>query len=126
MTETRAIDKLCKAFSIEERSSYTVRSGNETVLKLYWTPLTIADRDKINNTLEALKTGDKDSGMDFAVQMLIQKAEDESGSKLFQSGDRVKIKNRLPMAIVVDIMAKMQGLEEVEEPEEIKSSVSKR
>ena len=110
MTETRAIDKLCKAFSIEERSSYTVRSGNETVLKLYWTPLTIADRDKINNTLEALKTGDKDSGMDFAVQMLIQKAEDESGSKLFQSGDRVKIKNRLPMAIVVDIMAKMQGL----------------
>jgi hypothetical protein len=125
MAELRAIDKLCKAFNVEERSSYTVKSGDEVVIKLYWTPLTIADRDKINDTLQALKTGDKDGGMDFAVQMLIQKAEDEAGNKLFQIGDRVKIKKGLPMNVVVDIMAKMQGLEEVEEPEEIKSSVSK-
>ena len=63
--------------------------------------------------------------MDFAIQMLIQKAEDEAGSKLFQSGDRARIRNRLPMAVVIDIMAKMQGLEEVEEPDEIKSAASK-
>jgi hypothetical protein len=120
----RAIDKLCSAFNVEERSSYTIKNGEEVVLKLYWSPLTIADRDKINDTLQALKTGEKDSGMDFAVQMLIQKAEDEGGSKLFQSGDRAKIRNRLPMTVVIDIMAKMQGLEEVEEPDEIKSEVS--
>lgn len=124
MAETRAIDKLCKAFNVEERSSYAIKSGKEVVLKLYWTPLTIADRDKINDTLQALKAGDKDGGMDFAIQMLIQKAEDEAGNKLFQSGDRAKIKNRLPMNVVVDIMAKMQGLEEVEEPEEVKSETS--
>ena len=120
----RAIDKLCKAFNVEERSSYTIKSGEEVVLKLYWTPLTIADRDRINQTLQALKSGDQDGGMDFAIQMLIQKAEDESGEKLFQSGDRAKIRNRLPMTVVIDIMAKMQGLEEVEEPDEIKSDVS--
>lgn len=121
----RAIDKLCKAFSVEERSSYSIKSGDELILKLYWTPLTIADRDKINETLKALKSGDQDGGMDFAIQMLIQKAEDEAGSKLFQSGDRARIRNRLPMAVVIDIMAKMQGLEEVEEPDEIKSEASK-
>ena len=116
----RAIDKLCKAFSVDERSSYSVKSGSEVVLKLYWTPLTIADRDRINRTLQALKTAD-DGGMSFAVQMLIEKAEDENGKKLFQSGDHAKLVNRLPMAVVIDIMAKMQGLEEVEEPDEIKS-----
>ena len=78
-----AIDKLCNAFSVDERSSYAIKNGEEVVLKLYWTPLTIADRDKINQTLQALKTGD-DGGMGFAVQMLIQKAEDENGDKLFQ------------------------------------------
>jgi hypothetical protein len=119
----RAIDKLCNAFSVDERSSYAIKNGEEVVLKLYWTPLTIADRDKINQTLQALKTGD-DGGMGFAVQMLIQKAEDENGSKLFQPGDHAKIRNRLPMTVVIDIMAKMQGLEEVEEPDEIKSEAS--
>ena len=119
----RAIDKLCNAFSVDKRSSYTIKNGEEVVLKLYWTPLTIADRDKINQTLEALKTGDE-GGMGFAVHMMIQKAEDENGSKLFQAGDHAKIRNRLPMAVVIDIMAKMQGLEEVEEPDEIKSEAS--
>ena len=119
----RAIDKLCKAFSVDERSSYAIKDGEKLVLKVYWTPLTIADRDKINQTLQALKSGDQESGMDFAVQMLIQKAEDEAGSKLIQSGDRAKIRNGLPMAVVIDIMAKMQGIEEVEEPDQIKSSV---
>ena len=74
----RAIDKLCKAFSVDERSSYAIKDGEKLVLKVYWTPLTIADRDKINQTLQALKSGDQESGMDFAVQMLIQKAEDEA------------------------------------------------
>jgi len=119
----RAIDKLCSAFSVDKRSSYTIKDGENVVLKMYWTPLTIADRDKINQTLEAMKTGDE-GGMGFAVHMMIQKAEDENGNKLFQSGDHAKIRNRLPMAIVVDIMAKMQGLEEVEEPDEIKSEAS--
>ena len=120
MAEARAIDMLCKAFSVEERSSYTIKKGGEVVIKLYWKPLTIADRDRINRTLQALKTAD-DGGMGFAVQMLIEKAEDENGKKLFQSGDHAKLVNRLPMAVVIDIMAKMQGLEEVEEPDEIKS-----
>ena len=117
----RAIDKLCKAFSVEKRSSYTIKDGNEVILKLYWTPLTIADRDQINQTLQALNLGNADGNLDFAIQMMIEKAQDESGKKLFSDGDRAKIRRQLPLTIVLDIMSKMQSMDEVEEPDAIKS-----
>jgi len=121
MAEARAIDRLCKAFNVEERSSYTIKNGKEVVLKLYWKPLTIADRDAINATLKALNIGQSEDNLDFAIQMVIRKAEDEAGNKLFSDGDRAKIKNRLPLSIVLDIMSKMQSMDEVEEPEALKS-----
>ena len=121
MAEARAIDMLCKAFSVEERSSYTIKKGGEVVLKLYWKPLTIADRDSINKTMKALNLGRTEDNLDFAIQMLIRKAEDEAGNRVFSDGDRAKIQNRLPMSIVLDIMSKMQGTGEVGEPDAIKS-----
>ena len=51
MPTDRAIDKLRKAFSINEKSSYPIYKNGELILKVYWTPLTIADRDSINATL---------------------------------------------------------------------------
>lgn len=107
----RAIDKLCQAFNVEERSSYTIKNGSEVVLKLYWAPLTIADRDKINNTLDALNLGKSEKNLDFAIQMIIDKCEDEGGKRIFSDGDRAKITRRLPMSIVLDIMAKMQSID---------------
>ena len=121
MAEPRAIDMLCKAFSVEERSSYTIKKGNEVIIKLYWKPLTIADRDSINKTMKALNLGRTEDNLDFAIQMLIRKAEDETGNRVFSDGDRAKIQNRLPMSIVLDIMSKMQGMDEVEEADDLKS-----
>ena len=121
MAEARAIDKLCKAFSVEERSSYTIKKGGEVVIKLYWKPLTIADRESINKTMKALNLGRTEDNLDFAIQMVIRKAEDEAGNRVFSDGDRAKIQNRLPMSIVLDIMSKMQGLDEVEEADDLKS-----
>ena len=121
MAEARAIDKLCQAFSVEERSSYTIKKGDEIIIKLYWKPLTIADRDSINKTMKALNLGRTEDNLDFAIQMVIRKAEDEVGNRVFSDADRAKIQNRLPMSIVLDIMSKMQGVEEVEEPDALKS-----
>jgi len=121
MAEPRAIDKLCKAFSVEQRSSYTIKSGKEVILKLYWKPLTIADRDAINNSLKALNIGAAEDNLDFAIQMVIRKAEDEAGNRIFSDGDRAKIRNRLPLSIVLDIMSKMQSMDEVEEADDLKS-----
>lgn len=121
MAVERAIDKLRKAFNVDARSSYAIKKGDELILKLYWTPLTIADRDRINNVVEAMKLGNSESSLDFAVQMVIEKAEDEDGKKLFQSGDRPFLINKLPMSVLLDIMAKMQELPEEASPDEIKS-----
>jgi len=71
--------------------------------------------------MKALNLGRTEDNLDFAIQMLIRKAEDEAGNRIFSDGDRAKIQNRLPLSIVLDIMSKMQGLEEVEEADELKS-----
>ena len=87
MPTVRAIDKLKKAFSVEERSSYSILKGEELILKIFWSPLTIADRDTINTTLLAMNKGQEEGSLDFALQVIVTKAEDESGAKLFTAAD---------------------------------------
>ena len=122
MAGTRAIDKLRKAFSVEARNSYTIKDGDEVVLKVFWRPLTIADRDRINDVIKTLNKGDDENSLEFALQTIIQKAEDEGGVKLFSQGDRAALRNELPMLILIDIMTKMQGMAEGVEPEAVKSA----
>jgi len=122
MAGTRAIDKLRKAFSVEARNSYTIKDGDEVVLKVFWRPLTIADRDRINDVIKTLNKGDDENSLEFALQTIIQKAEDEGGAKLFSQGDRAALRNELPMSILIDIMTKMQGMAEGVEPEAVKSA----
>ena len=122
MAGTRAIDKLRKAFSVEARNSYTIKDGDEVVLKVFWRALTIADRDRINDVIKTLNKGDDENSLEFALQTIIQKAEDEGGAKLFSQGDRAALRNELPMAILLDIMTKMQGMAEGVEPEAVKSA----
>ena len=122
MAGTRAIDKLRKAFSVEARSSYTIRDGDTVVLKIFWRPLTIADRDRINDLIQTLNKGNDENSLEFALQTIIQKAEDEGGTKLFSQGDRAALRNELPMSILLDIMTKMQGMAEGVEPEAVKSA----
>ena len=87
MPTERAIDKLRKAFSVEERSSYSMFKGEELILKIFWSPLTIADRDTINSTLIAMNKGQEEGSLDFALQVIVTKAEDESGAKMFTAAD---------------------------------------
>ena len=121
MTPVRAIDKLKQAFSIEERSSYSVFKGDELVLKIFWTPLTIADRDTINSTLIAMNKGQDEGSLDFALQVIVTKAEDESGVKMFTAGDLPALRREIPLSVLLDIMTKMQGVGEEESPDAVKS-----
>jgi len=121
MSTVRAIDKLKKAFSVEERSSYSILKGEELVLKIFWSPLTIADRDTINSTLIAMNKGQEEGSLDFALQVILTKAEDESGTKLFSSGDLPILRREIPLAVLLDIMTKMQSMGEEESPDAVKS-----
>ena len=121
MSPVRAIDKLKQAFSVEERSSYSVFKGDELVLKIFWTPLTIADRDTINSTLIAMNKGQDEGSLDFALQVIVTKAEDETGVKMFTAGDLPALRREIPLSVLLDIMTKMQGVGEEESPDAVKS-----
>jgi hypothetical protein len=76
---TRAIDILRKAANFEPiKQEITLSDGTEFVF--YVSPLNAAEREK------AQKDGGADSN-GFAMQLLIQKALDENGERMFKSGD---------------------------------------
>ena len=122
MSPERAIDKLKKAFNVEERSSYSIFKGKQLILKIFWSPLTIADRDTINSTLVAMNKGKEEGNLDFSLQVLVTKAEDESGAKMFTAADLPTLRREIPMSILIDIMTKMQGVGEEESPDAVKST----
>ena len=121
MPTERAIDKLKKAFSVEELSSYSMFKGEELILKIFWSPLTIADRDTINSTLIAMNKGQEEGSLDFALQVIVTKAEDESGAKMFTAADLPSLRREIPMSILIDLMTKMQSMGEEESPDAVKS-----
>jgi len=121
MATVRAIDKLKQAFSVEERSNYSIFKGEELILKIFWSPLTIADRDTINSTLIAMNKGQEEGSLDFALQVILTKAEDESGAKLFTATDLPSLRREIPLSVLLDIMTKMQGMGEEVSPDAVKS-----
>ena len=122
MPTDRAIDKLKKAFSINSKSSYPIYKDGKLILKVYWTPLTIADRDSINATLMRANKGQEEGSLDFALQVIINKAEDESGQKLFVEADKASLRREIPLAVLLELMTKMQEVGEEATPDAVKST----
>jgi hypothetical protein len=122
MPTDRAIDKLRKAFSINEKSSYPIYKNGELILKVYWTPLTIADRDSINATLMRANKGQEEGNLDFALQVIINKAEDQDGKKLFVEADKASLRREIPLAVLLELMTKMQEVGEEATPDAVKST----
>ena len=122
MPTDRAIDKLKKAFSINEKSSYPIYKNGELILKVYWTPLTIADRDSINATLIRTNKGQEEGNLDFALQVIINKAEDQDGKKLFVEADKASLRREIPLAVLLELMTKMQEVGEEATPDAVKST----
>ena len=57
------------------------------------------------------KANDIDS-LEYALQVIMNKAEDEKGNKLFIEGDRASLRREIPLTVLTDLMLKMQGVEE--------------
>ena len=122
MPTERAIDKLKKAFSINEKSSYPIYKNGDLILKVYWTPLTIADRDSINATLIRANKEQEEGSLDFALQVIINKAEDQDGKKLFVEADKASLRREIPLAVLLELMTKMQEVGEEATPDAVKST----
>ena len=122
MPTDRAIDTLRKAFSVDSKSNYQIYKDGQPILKVFWTPLTIADRDSINATLVRSNKGQEEGSLDFALQVVINKAEDENGQKLFVEADKASLRREIPLAVLLELMTKMQEVGEEATPDAVKST----
>ena len=76
----RAIDKLRKAANLEPTKK-EVELSDGTIFEMYVTPLTMAERER------AQRNAKSDDANAFALQLLLAKATDENGQKLFSAGE---------------------------------------
>jgi len=97
----RAAELLRNNFGVSQLYKHIVESDGEAVLEVYWHPLTIAERESIQK-----KAGTDDAG-DFALSLMIEKALDENGKRLFQDGEKAVLKNAVEAAVLQDIQMAM-------------------
>jgi hypothetical protein len=99
----RAIDRLCKAANLVPVKK-EVRLSDGSIFEFYRAPLTMAERTR------AQKLANSDDANEFALQLLILKATDANGNKLFSAGEIDVLRNevrdsdlqRLMLAVLSD------------------------
>ena len=97
----RATELLRNKFGVSQLYKHEVKSGDEVVLEIFWHPLTIAERESIQK-----KTGTDDAN-DFALGMMIEKALDADGKRLFQDGEKAQLKNAVDATVLQEIQLAM-------------------
>tara|TARA_R100000781_G_scaffold55574_1_gene36170 strand:+ start:73 stop:426 length:354 start_codon:yes stop_codon:yes gene_type:complete len=97
-----AIELLKNKFGVSQKYVYELKDGEETVLEIYWNPLTIAERESI-----VAKSGDSVSSEDFALNLMITKALDKEGNRLFQDGHKASLRREVNAATLQDIQLAM-------------------
>ena len=97
----RASELLRNKFGVSQLYKYEVKDGDETVLEIFWHPLTIAEREAIQK-----KVGSDDAN-DFALGMMIEKSLDENGKRLFQDGEKAVLKNAVEATVLQEIQLAM-------------------
>jgi len=97
---TRAVDLLKNKFGVSQLYKHDVIKNDEVIFSVYWHPLTIAERESIQK-----KTSDDLS--DYALQLMIEKALDKDGVRLFQDGDKASLRREVEVSILEKIQLAM-------------------
>ena len=97
---TRAVDLLKNKFGVSQLYKHDVKQDDEIILTVYWHPLTIAER-------EAIQKKSSDDVNDYALQMMIEKALDKDGNKIFQDGDKASLRREVEVTILEEIQLAM-------------------
>ena len=123
LSMSTALERLKKSVSMKpQRKAVDLPDGSE--FEYFMTTLTLAERSR------AQKQAKSDDATDFALQLLVAKATDENGGRLFNVGDLAELRNALPASVVeglmLQLLAEDQGEdEEVPDPKPSASSSKK-
>ena len=113
-----AIELLKNKFGVQQKYLYELKDGDVTVLEIYWNPLTIAERESI-----VAKSGDAGTNDDFALNLMITKALDKDGKRLFQDGHKASLRREVNAATLQDIQLAMLGSADEYKVEEAKATL---
>jgi len=98
---TRAVDLLKNKFGVSQLYKHDVKQNDEIILTIYWHPLTIAEREAIQK-----KTGTDDTN-EFALNLMIEKALDVDGKRIFQDGDKASLRREVEANVLQEIQLAM-------------------
>ncbi len=97
----RAAELLRNKFGVSQLYKHEVKVDGEVVLEVYWHPLTIAERESIS------KKSDSEDANEFALNLMIEKALDKDGKRLFADGDRATLRREVEASILQEIQLAM-------------------
>tara|TARA_B100001094_G_scaffold13122_2_gene11507 strand:- start:5390 stop:5731 length:342 start_codon:yes stop_codon:yes gene_type:complete len=100
-----ALDRLRKAANLEPTKK-EVELSDGSVFEMYVSPLTMAERER------AQKQAKSNDANAFALQLLIAKAQDENGRKLFSAGEIDVLKNEVKDSDLQTLMLAVINSEE--------------
>ena len=105
-----ALDRLRKAANLEPVKK-EVELSDGSIFEMYVSPLTMAERER------AQRQARSDDANAFALQLLIAKAQDADGRKLFNAGEIDVLKNEVKDADLQNLMlAVINSEEELPDP----------
>ena len=102
---------------VSQLYKHQVEADGEVVLEVYWHPLTIAERESIQ------KKTDSDDAGDFALNLMIEKALDKDGKRLFQDGERATLRREVDAGVLQEIQLAMLTSGTEQKVEEAKAAL---
>ena len=114
---TRAVDLLKNKFGVSQLYKYDIMDGDGILLTIFWHRWTIAERQVISK-----KSGTEDAN-DFALQLMIEKALDKDGKRLFADGDKASLRREVAASVLQEIQLAMLEAGSDREVEEAKADL---
>ena len=114
---TRAIELLKNSFGVSQLYQHDVKKRDKIIFTVYWHPLTIAERESIQ------KKSMSEDANEFALQLMIEKALDKDGVRLFQDGDKASLRREVEANILQEIQLAMIEAGQTKEVSEAKADL---
>ena len=114
---TRAIELLKNSFGVSQLYQRNVIKNENIILSIYWHPLTIAEREAIQ------KKSITEDPNEFALNIMIEKALDKDGNRIFQDGDKASLRREVEANILQEIQLAMIETGQTKEVTEAKADL---